>query len=121
MKSLFILIYDRIRFTINTFTKKIMKFLNVNYLSNFIINIIANNIFVDKKFHFDTTHNYFYINNTFVIFVSRINVYYVFENNKIFEKIKSFAIIVRKIFYIKMISIFCLCKQRRYLTFITNC
>ena len=75
-----------------------MKLLNVNYVSNFIINIVANNIFVNKKFHFDTTHDHFYKNNTFVVFVSRINVHYVFENNKIFEKIKNFAIIVRKIF-----------------------
>ena len=78
-----------------------MKLLNVNYVSNFIINIVANNIFVDKKFYFDTTHNYFYKNNIFVVFVLRINVYYVFENNKIFKKIKSFAIIVRKNFILK--------------------
>ena len=75
------------RIIVDMFTKKkLIKFLNVNYVSNFIINIVANNIFVDKKFYFDTTHNHFYKNNTFVVFVSRINVYYIFENNKIFEK-----------------------------------
>ena len=78
-----------------------MKLLNVNYVSNFMINIIANNIFVNKKFYFDITHDYFYKNNTFIIFVSRINAHYVFENNKIFEKMKNFTIIVRKNFILK--------------------
>ena len=66
-----------------------------------MINIVANNIFVDKKFYFDTTHDYFYKNNTSVVFVSRINAHYVFKNNKIFKKMKSFAIIVRKSFTLK--------------------
>ena len=81
--------------------KKIIKLLNLNYVSNFIINVIANNIFVNKKFYFNTTHNCFYKNDIFVVFVSRINVHYVFKNNKIFEKIKSFVIIVRKNFISK--------------------
>ena len=102
IKSLFILIYDRMRITINTFTKKkTMKLLNVNYVSNFIINIVASNILVDKKFHFDTTHDHFHKNDTFVVFVSRINAHYVFENNKIFEKMKSFSVTIRKNFTLK--------------------
>ena len=82
-------------------------FLMLKLISNlfikhvFYINIVANNIFVNKKFYFDTIHNYFYKNAIFVIFVSRINVHYVFENNKIFEKMKNFAIIVRKNFTLK--------------------
>ena len=102
IKSFFILIYDRMRITINTFTKKkIMKLLNVSYVSNFIINIVADSILVDKKFHFNTTHDHFHKNDTFVVLISRINAHYVFENNKIFKKVKSFAVIVRKIFTLK--------------------
>ena len=75
-----------------------MKFLNVSYVSNFIINIVAKNIFVDKKFYFDTTHNYLHKNNTFVVFVLRIKTHYVFKNNKNFEEINIFAVIIRKNF-----------------------
>ena len=42
MKSLSILIYDRIRIIVNTLTeKKLMKFLNVSYVLDFMINIIS--------------------------------------------------------------------------------
>ena len=75
-----------------------MKLLNVSYVSNFIINIVVENILIDKKFHFDTTHNYLYKNNILVVFVSKINAHYVFKNNKKFEKMKNFAITVRKNF-----------------------
>ena len=50
IKLFFILIYNRMRITINTFTKEIMKLLNVNYVSNFMINIVANNISSIKNF-----------------------------------------------------------------------
>ena len=75
-----------------------MKLLNVNYVSNFIINIVVKNILINKKFYFNTTYNYLYKNNIFVVFVSKINAHYVFENNKKFKKIKNFTIIVRKNF-----------------------
>ena len=88
------------------YKKKIMKLLNVNYVSNFIINIVASNILVDKKLHFDTTYDHFHKNDTFVVFVSRINAHYVFENNKIFEKMKSFSVTIRKIFTLKWHQLF---------------
>ena len=81
-----------------------MKFLNVNYVSNFIINIVAKSIFVDKKFYFDTTHDYFYKNDIFVVFVSRINVHYIFKNNKNFEKMKSFVVTMITLFISFVIS-----------------
>ena len=97
MKSFFILIYDRMNINVNTFTKNMnMNFRNVNYVFDFMINIVTNNIFVDKKLHFDTTHDHFHRNDIFVVFVFKIKTHYVFENNKKFEKINNFAIIVRK-------------------------
>ena len=97
MKSFSILIYDRMNINVNTFTKNMnMNFRNVNYVFDFMINIVANNIFADKKFHFDTTHDHFHRNDIFVVLVFKIKAHYVFENNKKFEKVNSFAIIVRK-------------------------
>ena len=85
IKLLFIQTYNRMHITIDTFTKKkLMKFLNMSYVSNFMINIVANSIFVDKKFYFDTTHDYFYKNNTFIVFVLKINAHYILKNNKNF-------------------------------------
>ena len=78
-----------------------MKFLNVSYVSNFIINIVVKNIFVDKKFYFNTTYDYLYKNNTLVVFVLKIKTHYVFKNNKNFEKINIFAVIVRENFTLK--------------------
>ena len=75
-----------------------MKLLNVNYVSNFIINIVVKNIFVDKKLYFDTAHDYLYKNDTLVVFVSRIKAHYVFKNNKNFKKINIFAVIIRENF-----------------------
>ena len=99
IKPLFIQIYNRININVNTFTKKkLIKLLNVNYVSNFIINIVAKNIFVNKKLHFNTTHNYLHKNNTFVVLVSKIKTHYVFKNNKNFKKESIFAVIVRKNF-----------------------
>ena len=87
---------------VNTFTKKkLINFLNVSYVSNFIINIVAKNIFVDKKFYFNTAHNYLHKNNTLIILVSKIKTHYIFENNKYFEKMNIFAIIVRENFILK--------------------
>ena len=77
-----------------------MKFLNVNYVFDFMINIVANNIFANKKLHFDTTHNHLHKIDKSIVFVSKINAYYVFENNK-FEKINIFVVIVRQEFISK--------------------
>ena len=76
------------RIIVNTFTeKKSMKLLNVSYVSNFIINIVANNIFVDKELHFDTVHDHLHKNDTFVVLVPRISAHYILENNRISEKV----------------------------------
>ena len=75
--------------------KKTMTFLNINYVFHFIVNIITNNIFVNKNLHFDTIYNYFYRNNIFVVFVFCVKTHYVLKNNKIFEKMNIFTIIVR--------------------------
>ena len=97
MKSLFILIYDRMNINVNTFTKNMnMNFRNVSYVFDFMINIVANNIFADKRLHFDTTHDHFHRNDTLVVFVFKIKAHYVLENNKKSEEMSSFAIIVRK-------------------------
>ena len=97
MKSFFILIYDRMNINVNTFTKNMnMNFRNVSYVSDFMINIVANSIFADKKLHFDTTHDHLHRNDILVVFVFKIKTHYVFENNKKFEEMSNFAIIVRK-------------------------
>ena len=64
--------------------KKLINFLNVCYVSNFMINIVVNNIFVDKELYFDIEHCYFYRKSVFVVFVSKIEAYYVIKNNKTF-------------------------------------
>ena len=65
-----------------------------------MINIVTNNIFESKNVHFNTKYCYLYKKKfikCFFVFVSKINAYYVFENNKFkFEKMNIFAIIVRK-------------------------
>ena len=95
MKSLSILTYDRMRINVDTLTeKKSMKFLNVNYVSNFMINIVARNILADKELHFDTTHEHLHRNDASIVFVSRVETHYVLENNR-FEKMSVFAVIVR--------------------------
>ena len=96
MRSLFILAYDRMRINVNTLTKKkSMKLLNVNYVFDFMINIVANSILADKELHFDTTHDHLHKNDTSIVFVSRVNAHYVLENNK-FEKMNIFVVIVRQ-------------------------
>ena len=102
MRLLFIQTYNRMHITIDTFTKKkLIKLLNVSYVLNFIINIVANSILVDKKFYFNTAHDYFYKNDKFIVFVSKISVYYILKNNKNFQKINSFVVIVQEDFTLK--------------------
>ena len=84
-----------------------MKFLNVNYVFDFIINIVANNIFANKNLHFDTIHNHLHENNKLIVFVFKINAHYVFENNKF--KNKHFNCYRATKIYFKMISTFRLC------------
>ena len=101
MKSFSILTYDRIRLNVSTFKKKsTMKLLNVCYVFDFMINIVANNILENKDVHFNTEHRHLYRKETqqiLLVLVSRIDAHYVLEDNKFkFEKMSIFAIIVRK-------------------------
>ena len=96
MKSLSILAYDRMRINVNTFTKKkSMKFLNVSYVFDFMINIVTNNLLADKELHFDTTHDHLHKNDTSIVLVSRVDAHYVLEDNRS-EEMNIFAVIVRK-------------------------
>ena len=72
-----------------------MQFLNVIYVLNFMINIVAESIFKNKKLHFDTQHHSFYQNDFVVIYMFRIKDHYVLENNKKFKKMIVFAIFIR--------------------------
>ena len=92
MRSLSILAYDRMRINVNTFTeKKSMKLLNVNYVFDFMINIVANNIFANKELHFDTAHDHLHRNDTSIVLVSRVNAHYVLEDNR-FEEMSTFVV-----------------------------
>ena len=100
-ESFSILAYDRIRFNVSTSTKKsTMKLLNVCYVSNFMINIVADNILEDKNVHFSTKYRHLYrkeIQQTFLVLVSRVDAHYVLENNRFeSEKMNIFVVIVRK-------------------------
>ena len=98
MKSLSILTYDRIRLNVNTFKKKsTMKLLNVCYVFDFMINIVANNILENKDVHFNTEHRHLYQKESQIslILVSRVDAHYVLEDNR-FEEMNIFVIIVRK-------------------------
>ena len=81
MKSLSILTYDRIRLNVNILKEKsTMKLLNVCYVFDFMINIVANNILENKDVHFNTEHRHLYrkeIQQIFLVFVSRIDAHYV--------------------------------------------
>ena len=68
-----------------------MQLLNVIYVLNFMINIVAENIFKDKKFHFNTQHRHLHRNDSAVVYVFKIKNHYVLENNKKFEEMIIFA------------------------------
>ena len=54
-ESLFIKTYDRIKINVKTSNEKsIMTLINVIYVSNFMINVVAESILEDKELHFDT-------------------------------------------------------------------
>ena len=86
------------RINVNTFTKKkSMKFLNVNYVFDFMINIVANNILENKEMYFNTKHRHLYRKETqtFLVLVSKIDAHYVLEDNRS-EEMSIFAVFVRK-------------------------
>ena len=92
--SLSIKIYNQIRIIIIIFKEKeVITFTNVCYVSNFIINVIANSILIDKELYFDIQYNYLYRNETSVVLVLRIREHYVLEDNSK-EIVVSFAIII---------------------------
>ena len=89
---LFIKIYDRINIKINTLIgRNNMQFLNVIYVLNFIINIVVENIFENKKLHFDIQYYYFHRNDFVIVYVLRIKNHYVLKDNKKSEEMIAFA------------------------------
>ena len=95
-ESLLIKIYDKMNIKVNILIERNnMQLLNVIYVSNFIINIVAESILEDKRFHFDTQHRHLHRNDFIVVYVFRIKNHYVFENNKKSEEVIVFAIFIR--------------------------
>ena len=72
-----------------------MTLINVIYVLNFIINVVAESILKDKKLHFDILHRYLHRNNFVVILMLRAKAHYVLENNKESEKMIAFLIFIR--------------------------
>ena len=70
-----------------------MTLLNVIYVSNFMINIVAKSILKNKRFHFDIQYCHFYENDSAVILMFRVKTYYIFKNNKKIKEI--FAMFIR--------------------------
>ena len=92
MGSLPILAYGRMRITVNTPTgKKQMELLNVSYVPDFMVNIVAGSILADKGLHFDTAHSHLHRNGTPVVVVPRIGAHYVLEDNRTSKGVGSFV------------------------------
>ena len=54
-----IVLYELMIINIQIFIdKKIIKFLNIVYISNFMMNIVFENILEEKELHFDIQHRY---------------------------------------------------------------
>ena len=95
-KSLFIKIYDRTKINVKTLNEKnIMTLINVIYVSNFMINVVAENILEDKELHFDIQHRHLHRNDFVVILMLRAEAHYIFENDKESEKMTAFVIFIR--------------------------
>ena len=95
-ESLFIKTYDRIKINVKTLNEKdIMTLINVIYVSNFMINVVAENILEDKELHFDIQHRHLHRNDSVVILMFRTKTHYVFENNKKSEKMIAFVTFIR--------------------------
>ena len=93
---LFIKIYDKIKINVKTLNEKdIMTLINVIYVSNFMINVVAESILEDKELHFDIQHRHLHRNNFIVILMFRAKAHYVLENNKEFEEIIAFVTFIR--------------------------
>ena len=99
-ESLSILAYDRIRLNVSTLREKsTMKLLNVCYVFDFMINIVADSILENKDVHFSTKHRHLYRKETQIplVLVSRVDAHYVLEDNRSeSEEVNIFAVFVRK-------------------------
>ncbi|KAG7007910.1 hypothetical protein G7Y79_00008g025480 [Physcia stellaris] len=98
MGSLPILAYGRIRLNVSTPTgKSTMELLNVCYVPDFMVNIVAGSILADKGLHFDTAHGHLHRNGAPIVRVPRVGAHYVLEDNRSrSEGVGTFAVIVRK-------------------------
>ena len=94
-ESLLIKTYNKMNIEVNTLIERNnMQLLNVIYVLNFMINIVAENILEDKEFHFNTQHCHLHRNDSAVVYVFKIKDHYVLENNKKFEEMIVFAIFI---------------------------
>ena len=59
-----------------------MILLNVIYVSDFLINIVAESILEDKELHFDTQHRHLHRNGSPIILVPKISAHYVLKDNR---------------------------------------
>ena len=95
-ESLLIKTYDRIKINVKTSNEKdIMTLINVIYVSNFMINVVAESILENKKLHFDIQHRHLHRNDFVVILMFRAKAHYVLENNKESEKMIAFVTFIR--------------------------
>ena len=92
-----IISYELITVNVLTFTSiKIIKFSNVAYISNFMINIVFESILKGKRLHLNIQHRYLHQNEKAIILIFKIENHYLIENN-----IKSIA----NVFAIKVRSV----------------
>ena len=95
-ESLFIKIYDKIKINVKTLNEKdIMTLINVIYVSNFMINVVAESILENKELHFDTQHRHLHRNDSVVILMLRAKAHYILENNRESEEMTAFVTFIR--------------------------
>ena len=95
---LFIQVYDKMTIKVITSNeKKIMTLLNVIYISDFMINIVADSILKNKELHFNTQHRHLHRNDSTVVLIFRVELHYVFEDNKEskFKEMTAFATFIQ--------------------------
>ena len=52
------------------------------YELNFIINVVVESFFKNKKLYFDTRHRHLYQYDFIIILMFRVKAYYILENNR---------------------------------------
>ena len=81
-KLLTIVSYESITVNVQIFIDiKIIKLLNVAYILDFTINIVFENILKEKELHFNIQHRHLYQNEKAIVFILKIENYYMIENN----------------------------------------